>query len=122
MLQGAGRGRNWQQLTSIGCNWLQQSAPVCNPEACIVVDSSWLQMAPHTTAPKDAPAGPPKPLLVAVPKGAGLVPVVQLQHGFSLQNSYYSQLISHVASHGFIVVAPQLAGGAEDGPLPDREQ
>ncbi len=51
---------------------------------------------------------PPKPLLIAVPKAEGKYPVVQFHHGFTLQNNFYSQLIAHVASHGFIVVAPQV--------------
>jgi hypothetical protein len=51
---------------------------------------------------------PLKPLVVAVPRDAGEYPVVQFHHGFTLQNSFYSQLISHIASHGFIVVAPQV--------------
>ncbi len=51
---------------------------------------------------------PPKPLLIAVPKAKGKYPVVQFQHGFTLQNHFYSQLLLHLASHGFIVVAPQV--------------
>jgi chlorophyllase len=51
---------------------------------------------------------PPKPLLIAVPKAKGKYPVVQFQHGFTLQNHFYSQLLLHLASHGFIVVAPQM--------------
>lgn len=51
---------------------------------------------------------PPKPLLIAAPVAEGTFPVVQFQHGFSLKNLYYKQLISQVASHGFIVIAPQM--------------
>ncbi|KAH9555301.1 hypothetical protein CY35_08G107400 [Sphagnum magellanicum] len=51
---------------------------------------------------------PPKPLLIAAPKAEGKYPVVQFHHGFTLQNNFYSQLIAHLASHGFIVVAPQM--------------
>lgn len=53
---------------------------------------------------------PPKPLIVAIPKDEGDYPVVQFHHGFTLQNMFYSQLIAHVASYGFIVVAPQVSG------------
>jgi chlorophyllase len=52
---------------------------------------------------------PPKPLIVALPKDEGEYPVVQFHHGFTLQNTFYSQLISHIASYGFIVVAPQVS-------------
>lgn len=51
---------------------------------------------------------PPKPLLIGLPGEAGEFPVLLLLHGFLLSNSFYSQLIQHIASHGFIVIAPQL--------------
>lgn len=50
----------------------------------------------------------PKPLVVALPKDEGVYPVIQFHHGFTLQNMFYSQIISHIASYGFIVVAPQM--------------
>ncbi|XP_060215628.1 chlorophyllase-2-like [Lycium barbarum] len=51
---------------------------------------------------------PPKALLIGSPSEAGSYPVVIFLHGYLLYNSFYSQLIQHVSSHGFIVVAPQL--------------
>ncbi|KAJ0252578.1 Chlorophyllase-2 [Hirschfeldia incana] len=54
------------------------------------------------------PPSPPKSLLVATPVEEGEYPVVMLLHGYLLYNSFYSQLMSHVSSHGFIVIAPQL--------------
>ncbi|XP_057959147.1 chlorophyllase-2-like [Malania oleifera] len=51
---------------------------------------------------------PPKPLLIAAPSDNGEFPVLQFLHGYLFHNSFYSQLLQHVASHGFIVVAPQL--------------
>ncbi|KAM3754977.1 hypothetical protein ACB098_02G003900 [Castanea mollissima] len=51
---------------------------------------------------------PPKPLLIARPSEAGEYPILVLLHGYLLYNSFYSQLIQHIASHGFIVIAPQL--------------
>ncbi|GAB4851040.1 Chlorophyllase-2 [Ancistrocladus abbreviatus] len=53
-------------------------------------------------------APPPKPLLIGSPSEGGDFPVLLLLHGYLLRNYFYSQLIQHVASHGFIVVAPQL--------------
>ncbi|WVZ54762.1 hypothetical protein U9M48_005513 [Paspalum notatum var. saurae] len=49
----------------------------------------------------------PKPLMVVTPTDAGAYPVVVFLHGFNIINSYYESLLSHVASHGFIAVAPQ---------------
>ncbi|KAF8091292.1 hypothetical protein N665_0448s0009 [Sinapis alba] len=54
------------------------------------------------------PQPPPKSLLVATPMEKGEYPVVMLLHGYLLLNSFYSQLMLHVSSHGFIVIAPQL--------------
>lgn len=51
---------------------------------------------------------PPKPLLLGVPEEEGEYPVVLVFHGFLLRNHHYSQLLQHVASHGFIVIAPQM--------------
>ncbi|CAM0947210.1 unnamed protein product [Alopecurus aequalis] len=53
-------------------------------------------------------AGPPSPLLIAAPSDAGEYPVVVFLHGYLANNYFYSQLLQHVASHGFIVIAPQL--------------
>lgn len=74
----------------------------------------------HTEQPKNVepycclkkstlPNPPPKPLLVAMPSEAGEYPLLVLLHGYLLRNSFYSQLIRHIASHGFIVVAPQAS-------------
>ncbi|KAL6641100.1 hypothetical protein ACP70R_019281 [Stipagrostis hirtigluma subsp. patula] len=51
---------------------------------------------------------PPKPLLVASPRDDGEYPLLLFLHGYLAANSFYSQLFRHVASHGFIVVGPQL--------------
>ncbi|MED6119878.1 Chlorophyllase-2 [Stylosanthes scabra] len=51
---------------------------------------------------------PPKPLLLATPLEDGEFPILLFLHGYLLYNIFYSQLIQHVASHGFIVIAPQL--------------
>ncbi|KAL9282243.1 Chlorophyllase-2 [Arabidopsis thaliana] len=55
-----------------------------------------------------ASPSPPKQLLVATPVEEGDYPVVMLLHGYLLYNSFYSQLMLHVSSHGFILIAPQV--------------
>lgn len=61
-------------------------------------------------APAQPGAGtlPPKPLLVAAPHETGEYPVLVFLHGYLVVNSFYSQMFQHVASHGYIVVAPQV--------------
>ncbi|XP_042513837.1 chlorophyllase-1-like [Macadamia integrifolia] len=51
---------------------------------------------------------PPKSLLIFTPVKAGTYPVLHFLHGFALYNSFYSDLLTHIASHGYIAIAPQL--------------
>ncbi len=49
----------------------------------------------------------------------GDVPVVHFLHGFQLEHTYFDDMLSHLASHGFIVVSSQsdhsmLGGGTSD--------
>jgi hypothetical protein len=60
------------------------------------------------SSPSSAASLPPKPLLVAAPRETGEYPVILFLHGYLAVNSFYSQLFEHVASHGFIVVGPQV--------------
>ncbi|KAI5441614.1 chlorophyllase-1 [Lathyrus oleraceus] len=60
---------------------------------------SWKQFNVNTS---------PKPLLVFAPTVEGTYPVILFCHGYAISNSYYSKLLGHITSHGFIVVAPQL--------------
>ncbi|KAM3208490.1 hypothetical protein ACQJBY_063267 [Aegilops geniculata] len=57
----------------------------------------------------DTAPAPPVPVLIVAPKVAGTYPVVMLLHGFLLRNHYYQHLLQHVASHGYITVAPQFS-------------
>lgn len=52
--------------------------------------------------------GLPKPIVVAAPKDPGSYPVIVFLHGWNMYSSWYQSLLKHVASHGFIAVAPQL--------------
>lgn len=61
------------------------------------------------TSKSTLPVPPPKPLLIAMPSEAGEFPILVLLHGYLLYNSFYSQLMQHIASHGFIVIAPQAS-------------
>ena len=51
---------------------------------------------------------PPKPLLIVTPTTSGQYPVIFFLHGFYLRTCFYSQLLEHISSHGYIVVAPQV--------------
>lgn len=52
--------------------------------------------------------GPPVPLRIHTPDSAGVYAVVVLQHGFMARNICYGGIADHLASHGFVVVLPQM--------------
>ncbi|KAK6164180.1 hypothetical protein DH2020_001044 [Rehmannia glutinosa] len=52
----------------------------------------------------DAPAE----LLILAPEKEGSYPVLLFCHGYCTKNTWYSHLLQHVSSHGYIVVAPQF--------------
>jgi len=52
--------------------------------------------------------GAPRSLRIHAPTAPGTYAVVQFQHGFTADVRTYDVLLSHVASHGFVVVAPQM--------------
>ncbi|KAF9618580.1 hypothetical protein IFM89_002275 [Coptis chinensis] len=53
-------------------------------------------------------SSPPKELLVITPTEKGEYPVIVFLHGFALSTSFYTELLKRIASHGYIVIAPQL--------------
>ncbi len=52
--------------------------------------------------------GPNVDIIIYAPTTAGTYAVIVFQHGFSLRSGYYSTMLTQIASHGFIVVAPQM--------------
>ncbi|MDX2009974.1 MAG: hypothetical protein SFW67_07290 [Myxococcaceae bacterium] len=52
--------------------------------------------------------GAPRPVRLTAPAEPGTYPVVQFQHGFLSDRRAYDDILSHLASHGFVVVAPQM--------------
>jgi chlorophyllase len=53
-------------------------------------------------------SGAPVSMLVVTPTAPDDYAVVVFQHGFLMANRWYSELLRFVASHGFVVVAPQM--------------
>ena len=58
--------------------------------------------------------------------GNGPFPVIQFSHGFTGSVDSYQQLLTHLASHGFVVIAPQLtptyAEGGNPGNAPSIDE
>ena len=70
---------------------------------------------PDTTAPVE--------LDVYTPVTSDEYPLVIFQHGFTGSIKGYETISSHLASHGFVVVLPQMypPGGGGDIPTPEEE-
>jgi dienelactone hydrolase len=62
----------------------------------------------HHLDVREGEAGAPKALRITAPVEHGTYPVVQFQHGFLLDRRAYDDVLSQLASHGFVVVAPQM--------------
>jgi chlorophyllase len=52
--------------------------------------------------------GAPRPVRLTAPTEPGTYPVVQFQHGFLSDRRAYDDILTHLSSHGFVVVAPQM--------------
>lgn len=55
----------------------------------------------HTTKP-------PVDLFIVAPLEKGTYPLLIFCHGFLLTNTWYSTLFKHIASHGYILIAPKV--------------
>lgn len=55
-----------------------------------------------------SPSPPPKPLFIVFPDNQGKYNVILFFPGTSVSNTSYSKLFDHLASHGYIVVSPQV--------------
>jgi chlorophyllase len=53
-------------------------------------------------------SGAPTAMQIHAPVDGEGYPLVIFQHGFQSRNRAYEQILTHVASHGFVVVAPQM--------------
>jgi chlorophyllase len=52
--------------------------------------------------------GAPRPVRILAPTGMGTYPLVHFSHGFLSDRRAYTEVLTAVASHGFVVVAPQM--------------
>ncbi len=57
---------------------------------------------------KEGDNGAPKPILIYAPNDAETRPVVFLFHGFLCSSTWFENILFHLATHGFITVAPQM--------------
>ena len=66
----------------------------------------------------------PVPMDIYTPTAAFRYPVIIFQHGFTGSIKGYETILNHLASHGFVVVAPQMypPGGGMGGSYPTPEE
>lgn len=62
-------------------------------------------------------AGAPAEMRIFIPATTDgkPLPLVYMNHGFLVQNQFYTRILTHLSSHGFAVIAPQMYGRS---PLP----
>ncbi len=68
-------------------------------------------LGPYQVLQKDLAknaAGNAMAVRIYYPNAAGTYPYVNFIHGFQLKNTYYDQILTHLASHGFIIVSIQF--------------
>lgn len=51
---------------------------------------------------------PPAEVLIVAPEAEGCYPTLLFCHGYCTQTTWYSQLLHHISSHGYIILAPQV--------------
>jgi chlorophyllase len=59
---------------------------------------------------------------IYTPSACGRYPVVMFQHGFTAPISVYETILNHLASHGFVVVAPQMYPPVDGSLAPSPEE
>jgi chlorophyllase len=66
----------------------------------------------------------PVPMDIYAPEEPFRYPVLIFQHGFTGSIKGYETIFNHIASHGFVIVAPQMypAGGGMGGTYPTPEE
>ncbi len=66
------------------------------------------ELAVRTTDIKPCDNGAPTALRIHAPVAPGDYAVILFHHGFMSRNSAYDEVLKHLSSHGFVVVAPQM--------------
>ncbi|KAL8522033.1 hypothetical protein ACS0TY_012257 [Phlomoides rotata] len=64
----------------------------------------------NITLKKSHTTKPPVDLFIVAPLQEGKYSLLLFCHGFHLSNTWYTTLLQHIASHGYIVIAPQFYG------------
>ena len=59
----------------------------------------------------------PKTLFIVTPENEGTYPVLLFLHGYNICPCCYSQLLQHISSHGYIVVAPLVSLSTSSSPV-----
>ena len=93
--------------------------PTTDPTTGPADGNAVFEMGPYgvnTTDVKSGTDGAPREFKIYEPAGAeGNIPVIHFLHGFTYKLTYYDDMLTQLASHGFIVVSSQsshsLMGG-----------
>lgn len=94
----------------------QRKSPANRARSALLYPRSLMRVDPYqigcgyvlTLNVREGEYGAPVPMQIHTPQEPGTYPVVLFLHGFMLVNAYFSTVLRHLASHGFVVVAPQM--------------
>nr|ACO50428.1 chlorophyllase 1 [Pachira macrocarpa] len=87
---------------------LLETKPVLSTVLPVFLPGKYHPTSKSLDPSNSSPSSPPKPLLIFTPSEKGTYPVILFFPGFGLKNYFYTDLLQHISSHGFIIVAPQL--------------
>jgi|GEM_PF-681061 len=81
------------------------------PDEDTAVSVDVFAFGPYQVLQKDLAknaAGNTLAVRIYYPNAAGTYPYINFIHGFQLKNTYYDQILTHLASHGFVIVSTQF--------------
>ncbi len=102
--------------------WVSMTA--CSEYILYVSPGNFYQMGELSVEVVSVPAtSAPVAMDIYVPQAAFRYPVVIFQHGFTASIKGYETVMTHLASHGFVVVVPQMypPGDFYNVPTPEEE-
>lgn len=92
------------------------AAPDAPTRALFISSGDSFALGPLTPRQTRLDSLAPTPVIVWEPAEPGRYAVLVFQHGFLVENALYASVLEHIASHGFVVVAPQMYA-ADNNPI-----
>lgn len=79
-----------------------------DPTTDVFEPGKYQVVEPPISVQKSDRSSPPVELCIMAPLQEGKYPLLLFCHGFMLTNTWYTTLLQFIASHGYIVIAPNV--------------